>query len=106
MPKHKVSQPHRSSSTPRLASAHKRSQDGSIFRLRLRATHEQMFSQQSASIAALKVASDANLRAHAAIRECIDAVSANHDEMAAFFAEVNDLDDTSTRSRVRASPVD
>ena len=69
-------------------------------RIRRRATHEQMFGQQSESIRALQAASDANLRAHEAvgtahraIRECIDAVSANHDEMAAFFAEVNDLDD-------------
>ena len=83
-------------------------------RIRLRATHQQMYERQSESIRDLKAASDANLRAHEAIRASIDAakaasdantqahrsirasidaVSDQHDEMAAFFAEVNDLDD-------------
>ena len=48
--------------------------------LRLRETHRKLFDLQGAAIVGL--------------REALNAVSATHDEMAALFAEVNDVGDT------------
>ena len=47
--------------------------------MRLRETHRRLFDLQGQAIAGL--------------REALDAVSATHDEMAHFFASLNELDD-------------